>query len=157
MDATAVLAGLGLVTTMASPLLASWFTHRQGREARVRDLRIQLYVDVGEYLEGAAKSLDAVTEYYPTSGSPGPKNLVHPTLLTARVELLAAKSVREAWRSFVTAEDAISWEWSENPDSNSEGHPYIPEDRPQVGTSRASIEALRTALRSAITNPDSRR
>ncbi|SCG14583.1 hypothetical protein GA0070610_0790 [Micromonospora echinofusca] len=53
-------------------------------------------------------------------------------------------------------EDHLSWEWQENPDVNSEGHPYIPDSRPVVATSRESVEALRKALRDAMKNPDKR-
>jgi hypothetical protein len=153
---TVLIAVSGLLTTLAAPLLASRLAHRQTREAHSRDLKIKLYIDAGEHVEEYSRSLDALVDEWELTPHSRPDGIVHSVLLTARINLLAVKAVREAWAALLTAEDYLWWEYREGPSINKMGKPYLDEGARVVVEARQRLSTMREALRAAMNNPDAK-
>lgn len=153
---TVFIAVAGLLTTMAAPLLTARLAHRHSREAHLRDLKIQLYIDAGEHVEEYARNLDALTDEFEGTTHSRPEGIVHPVLLSARIGLLAAKPVREAWVALLRAEDQVVWQFQEGPDINRVGNPYIAEGDPVVVEARQRLSIMGEALRTAMNNLDAK-
>jgi hypothetical protein len=74
--------------------------------------------------------------------------------LTARVKLLAPEAVRDAWATFVRAEDAMFWELWEDPDGFHNGGPYLKAGTQSVLAASRAAGDVHAALRAAMNDPD---
>ncbi|WP_204297420.1 hypothetical protein [Actinoplanes campanulatus] len=113
-----------------------------------------LYLDVAEYVQRLESGFEAITDPYGDAPSGWSEQLVHPQRLSARVKLLAPRSVRDAWTAFERAETHLDWDLNENPDGFHGGGPYLKPDNAVVSAARQSVGELQRVLREAMSDVD---
>lgn len=169
-----IVAALGVVGSAAT----AWFTQRLAKRRederwlrerevdeirwsrdkadRLRERRVVLYIDLAEYVQRRQSSIPVITDSVGDTGHiTQPDDLIHPYRLTARAKLLAPRAVVDAWAAFDRAEDALLWEFTQEPDgTNYSGESYLNVDNKSVQEVIRTAQDVSNALRAAINDAD---
>lgn len=166
MDTTVVVAVAGLVTTAAGTFGAPFLTMKQAakhteraaekaaalqrqtlRDAELRTARMQLYVDLSEWVQYQLGHMLWLTEEYRTHGFVADYSAKN---LTGRVELLAAFEVRNRYRDLMVVLDVLEWQVRENADDHDTYGPKMSAEDVQVINFRDALEQLQVSARAAV-------
>lgn len=123
--------------------------HERERAERQRERRMELYVDLAEYVQNERSTLDASTDEY-AGRRDQLQDLKHPDRLTARVNLYAPVQVREPWAALVRAGELVRWEWTEGDVNHSSHNSWFDEDNPAVMKMDQAIKEMHAALAKVI-------
>jgi len=138
-NGTVVIGAIGLVTTAASPIFASRLVARDQKSAWQRDARAAIYTEAMAYAQTLESGLDAAI--IPELGGWPRAEVKHADLITARMRLVATKSVFEAWQSLTQAWALFRWNvQDEFPGLGNEHSDPLPADYPDLVSLRRALE-----------------
>jgi hypothetical protein len=155
----------GAIVGSASSLAATAWSQRASRKRddqrwhqqqidRLRERRLELLVELAEYVEQAEDRLMHITDEHDVLPSYERLAVAHPLRLSARVKLLAPAAIQETWAAFAHADAQMSLDWEQGEVSHGlRGQPYFKHDGRTAIDVRRTLNALRDALRVAIDDP----
>ena len=153
MNTATIIGAVGPCTTLAGTLLGPLLQGRQAvrREwnARLRDMRIQLYVEILTHIEAQEQYLEWTLLDVRPIRPRRPEGLPNNANIAARLELLKSdKSLTDTWRRFCELESYIErYIRKRGLDLDCAGfEPLITEDDELISSSRDVIEKLRKAV-----------
>jgi hypothetical protein len=146
-----IIAGAALAISLIGPLAVAAYTTRAAKNARLQDLRHELYVAALEYSEFLRRAVDYNTDAWHTGPEPGRVDNSSSMLnLTARMRLLAPDGLPEAWTALVHADDVFWWTLREHPDQHTiSGTSLHPTNEVAEGLRKAA-EAFTEAARRVV-------
>ena len=135
MDATAVVAVVGITGTFLSSVTPQWISARTEAKKWKRDLRISAVSDAVIYVQHLTTRLDVLLDPEGTS-SAGTLEQPHRDMMSARMRLHAPAKLFEAWEVVCQREDSVGYEADQVP----------PIQRPVLEWDSPTVTALREAM-----------
>ncbi len=147
---TAVIAGIGLLTTAGAPLLQTRAAARHERDAHLRTERMRLYAEAMVFQQGFAEYLAWLVGdvlYDRTRESMGAAR----EDITGRMWLLAPKPALDAWLRLVVAGQEVAFHESEvwQPDPGFD-RVMPPRTDPVIVAAEQALEQVRVLLRAQV-------
>jgi hypothetical protein len=155
MNMTTVVAVAGLVTTLlgslAGPILQAQRVARYQDAAKLREMRVALYVEATTYVQSIEVSLDRIADPYPIRASQRVETS-HRDHITPRLRLLAPSAVSVAWTNVLRCWDALDWEITEHhPEALGDGFGWsLSADDPHVAPVLEAVAKFHAATRAAV-------
>lgn len=160
MSDTVVLAVLGVFGTLAGASVGPWvqsaFTSRHDRAARLRDARTALLEEAIIYAQYCDMYVGGLSDWTERAVSRAQRERLAEArpladLITARMWLIAPRSVREDWLRMVHAESALEFHITENyPEAYDPAATWeLPEDDDSAMALRVAIQHFRVTARKA--------
>lgn len=158
-DANATVAVVGiagtLVGALAGPALAARLNARREREAKLRDLHVELYGQALLYAHRTDRHMDVLV--WPELDHPAndaPSTAWPVSQISAGMILFGHRPVREAWLELLAMEVSIDEDVANNypelkydPEFKNEG---IPDDAASITAIRRAVTTLSLAAREAV-------
>jgi hypothetical protein len=152
-DATTIVAIAGLTATtslgLVVPIINGRIADRNARRAKAHDLVIATYVDAMAYVQLIEVGIDHLVD--PSGRKPAKYAFEHANvdLITARLRLIAPRSVVRCWLEFVDADETLGFHVREECDPRQVEYDGLPEDTTYVVAVRQAAITLGDALREA--------
>lgn len=151
MDATAVIAALGLlattITAIGVPFIQGQIAARRELAAKLYDERLAAYVEAMVFVRAVQSRLDETVEDPVFRQSYTWPEMPHRDLIAARLQLVAPPELFKSWSKLTSAWDALSWNIQQDGPVNEYGDYYREADATDVIRVRSASEALIVELR----------
>ncbi|MFB9179353.1 hypothetical protein ACFFX1_14540 [Dactylosporangium sucinum] len=151
MTSTIVVAIAGIVGTLAGtvvgPYATARFSERREHQARLRDARMALYLDINTSARSVAKHLDFVIDLQAAGELRQIPTQPGWATLDARIELLATDEVKEAFHSMHHAHGLVTRKLQEV--SSKPATKLEPGD-PSVVAARSAVKRMYELTRAAV-------